>query len=107
MSSDSTGEAPVQSEVYPGPAKGLLTLVKVLGVILVLLFLALIGGIIWKATHKSAPVPTTDVMMDLGIDPSAIRHLQLDGNTLAISTDTDLVVLDVKLRKVILRSKKP
>lgn len=100
MSSDSTGEAPI----HPGPAKGLLLLVKVLGIILVLLFLGLIGGIIWKATNKAAPAPVADVVMDLGIDPASIRHLELDGNNLAISTDKELLVLDVKQRKVILRS---
>lgn len=103
MASDSTGEAPI----HPGPSKGLILLVKAMGVVLVLLFLGLIGGIIWKATHKSAPVPTADVMMDLGIDPASIRQFELDGNTLAISTDKEILVLDVKQRKVILRSVKP
>lgn len=104
MASDSTGEAPIQPQVYPGPAKGLLVLVKVLGIILLLLFLALIGGIIWKATHKAVPVPVADIVIDLGIDPANIRHLELDGNTLAITTDKELLVLDVKQRKVMLRS---
>jgi hypothetical protein len=100
MSSDSTGEAPI----HPGPSKGLIFLVKAMGVILVLLFLALIGGIIWKATNKAAPAPVADIVMDLGIEPASIRHMELDGNTLAITTDKELLVLDVKQRKVILRS---
>jgi hypothetical protein len=100
MSSDSTGEAPI----HPAPAKGLLLLVKVLGMILVLLFLALIGGIIWKATNKAPPAAVADIVMDLGIDPASIRHLELDGNSLAISTDKELLVLDVKQRRVVLRS---
>jgi hypothetical protein len=103
MASDSTGEGPV----HPAPPKGLLLLVKTLGVILVLLFLGLFAGIIWKATHKAPPPPVADVMMDLGIDPAAVRHMELDGNTLALTTDKDIVVIDVAKRKVLLRSAKP
>lgn len=103
MASDSTGEAPI----HPGPSKGLIFLVKAMGVVLVLLFLALIGGIIWKATHKSAPPPAADVVTDLGIDPASIRHLDMDGNHLAISTDKEVLVLDVKQRKILMRSQKP
>jgi hypothetical protein len=104
MASDSTGQAPVQSEVHPGPAKGLLLLVKVLGIILLLLFLTLIGGIIWKATQKSPASATTDVVMDLGINPQNVRQMELDGNTLAITTDQELLVVDVKQRKILMRS---
>jgi hypothetical protein len=75
-----------------------------MGVILVLLFFGLIGGIIWKVNNKTAPAPVADIVMDLGIEPASIRHLELDGNTLAITTDKELLVLDVKQRKVILRS---
>jgi hypothetical protein len=103
MSSDSTGPAPV----HPGPSKGLLFLVKAMGVVLVLLFLALIGGIIWKATHKTASTPIADVPFSLGIDPATIRHLALDGNSLAISTDTEVLVVDIAKRRVLLRSGKP
>jgi hypothetical protein len=103
MLSDSTGEAPV----HPGPPKGLLRLVKSLGVVMVLLFLALISGIIWKATHKSPPPAVADVVMELGIDPASIRHMALDGGNLAIATDKVVLVIDMKQRKVILRSSKP
>lgn len=103
MSSDSTGDTPV----YPGPPKGLLMLVKVLGIILVLLFLGLIAGIIYKATNKAPPAPVADVVMELGVDPAAIRHMALNGNTLALTTDREIVVVDVAKRKVLLRSSKP
>lgn len=103
MTSDSTGTAPI----HPGPPKGLLLLVKALGTILVLLFVGLIGGIIWKATRTAAPPPVADVVMDLGIDPAAVRHMELNGNTLAFTTDKDIVVVDVAKRKVLLRSAKP
>jgi hypothetical protein len=102
MASDSTDPAPV----HPGPSKGLLLLVKSLGVVMVLLFLALIGGIIWKATHKAPPPPVPDIVMDLGIDPASIRLMALDGNMLALTTDKEIVIVDVVKRKVMLRSGK-
>ena len=102
MASDSTDTPPV----HQGPSLALLRLVKIMGVVLVLLFLGLIGGIIWKATHK-VPAPVTDVVMDLGIDPASIKHLAVDGNTLAIATDREIVVIDVAKRKIIMRSGKP
>jgi hypothetical protein len=105
MASDSTSDSPVHPEVYPGPAKGLLLLVKVLGVVMVLLFVALIAGIIYKA-QKSKTVPIVSDVMDLGVDPATIRQMELDGNTLAITTDSQLLVIDVKQRKVIMRSAK-
>jgi hypothetical protein len=102
MTSDST-ETP---SVHPGPSKSLLRLVKVLGLVMALLFLALIGGIIWKATHKPAP-DVRDVVFDLGVDPASIRHLAVDGNTLAIATEREILVIDVAKRKIIMRSNKP
>jgi hypothetical protein len=103
MSSDST-ETP---SVHPGPPPGLLKLVKVLGVVMILLFLALIGGIIWKATNRPPPPPMADVVVPLGINPGDIRHLELDGDKMVVSTNTELIVFDLKQRKIILRSFKP
>ena len=101
MNSDSTDT----TTVYPGPSKSLLRLVKFLGLVMVLLFLALIAGIIWKATHKPAP-EVKQVVFDLGIDPASIRHLTLDGNNLAIATDREVLVIDIAKRSVILRTPK-
>lgn len=78
-----------------------------MGIILVLLFLALIGGIIWKATHRPPAPPATDVVMNLGLDPAKVRMMDLDGNLLAVTTDTEIVVIDVAKRRVVLRSPKP
>jgi hypothetical protein len=103
MSGDSTGTEPV----HPGPPPGLLRLVKVLGVVMVLLFLALIAGIIWKATRKPPPPVAQDVVVDLGIDPAAIRHMEMEGGNLAVSTDKELLVIDLKTRKITLRAFKP
>jgi hypothetical protein len=102
MTSDSTELPPV----HPGPSPGLLRLVKVLGAIMLLLFLALIAGIIWKATHKPLPPTPASVELDLGLNPATIRHMTLEGGQLAIATDTEILVIDVKTRQVILRSGK-
>jgi hypothetical protein len=93
--------------IHPGPPPGLLRLVKILGVVMVLLFLLLIGGIIWKATNRPPPPPPAEVVVQLGIDPASIRHMALEGGQLALSTDTEIIVIDLKTRKPILRSFKP
>jgi hypothetical protein len=103
MASDSTETSPV----HQGPSLALLRLVKIMGVVLVLLFLGLIGGIIWKATHKAPVPPVTDIVIDLGVDPASVRLMELDGGTLALTTDKEVLVIDVVKRKVILRSHKP
>jgi hypothetical protein len=103
MNADSTETEPV----HPGPPPGLLRLVKVLGVIMLLLFLALIGGIIWKATRPAVAPVEQIVLQDLGFDPATVRHLALDGNTLALTTDDEVVVIDLRARKVTLRAYKP
>jgi hypothetical protein len=103
MTSDSTEMPPV----HPGPPPGLLRLVKILGAVMILLFVILIGGIIWKATHKAPPPPAADVVVELGIDPASIRHMTMEGGNLAIATDKEIIIVDLKQRKVTLRSFKP
>ena len=93
--------------VYPGPPAGLVRLVKIMGAVLVLLFIILVAGLVWKATRKAPPPVVADVVMELGIDPGSIRHMELDGSNLVLSTDKELLVIDLKLRKVTLRSFKP
>lgn len=89
--------------VQPKPPKALLRLVYIMGIILVLLFLTLIVGIIWKAQHRPPP-PRLEVPVELGIDPAKVRLMNFNGNLLALTTDTELVVIDVNKRQVILRS---
>jgi hypothetical protein len=103
MTSDSTGTNPV----HHGPSQErLLKLVKLLGIIMVLLFFALIAGIIWKATHRPPPAPATSVIMELGIDMASVKHMTLDGDRLALATDKELLVIDVRKREVLLRTSK-
>lgn len=87
----------------PAPPRALLRLVYIMGIVLVLLFLLLIGGLVWKAqTRKPAPAPA-DIAAELGIDPARIRLMDLDGNLLALTTDTELVVVDVIKQRILLR----
>ena len=46
-----------QAAGVPPSARLLLRVVYIMGIMLVLLFLALVGGIIWKSTRKADPKP--------------------------------------------------
>lgn len=83
--------------------KKLLRVVYVLGLLLVLLFLALIGGIIWKAS-KPKPATTPEILsMGLGLKAGDIKAVDVDGGTLAITTSSELIVIDAARRKILLR----
>jgi hypothetical protein len=108
-------EAANENQKYePTPQqKKLLRLVYIMGIVFVLLFLGLIGGLIWRAsTSKSVPVavPLEAELMNnvggAGFDPADIRQLDLDGDRLAITTSHALIVVDLKSRKILLRVQK-
>ena len=82
----------------------MLRVVYVLGVILVLLFLALIVGIIWKAQNRKVEL-VPDMVVSLGIDPASIKNIALSGNVLALTTDREVVVVDVAKRIVLMRGR--
>lgn len=76
-----------------------------MGIILVLLFLLLIGGIIWKAMNKSpAPVnaaaPTTDLGLPSG---TSVQSLQLDGDRLVLNVGTEVIVIDIRKNVIVSR----
>ncbi len=99
MTNDNTPETfePTASQ------KKLLRVVYVMGLLLVLLFLALIGGIIWKAT-KPRPAATPEILsMGLGLKAGDIKAVDVDGGTLAITTSGELIVIDAGRRKILLR----
>jgi hypothetical protein len=83
--------------------KKLLRLVYIMGVVFALLFLGLIGGLIWKAMKPKAPPPVVQAVQDLGIVPSDVRLMELDGDRLALTTSKELVVIDLKSKTVIMR----
>jgi hypothetical protein len=103
MTSDSTGPIPPPND----PPKWLERLVWGMGILLVVMFLTTVGGIIYKIANRAPPPPVPDVVQDLGLDPGAIRQMTMDGDHLAITTDKELVVINVRERKVVLRSFKP
>ena len=100
MSNDNTGA--VAFEPTDGQKK-LLRAVKLMGAALVLLFLALIGGIIWKATRPNPALPAVEQVTDLKLVPSDIRQMALDGDRLAVTTAEELIVIDLRSKTVVLR----
>lgn len=89
----------------PASAKRLLGVVYTMGIILVLLFLLLIGAIVWKATRKPVlkPEPAA-VPLSLGLPQgSSISSATLDGDRLVITTGQEVFIVDIRKNTVISR----
>ena len=98
-----TGEAaPLE---LPPSARRMLRVVYIMGIVLVLLFLAFIAAIIWKANHKAPPKPEPPPQsLNLGLPPgAAISSASLDGDRLVITTAHEVIVVDVKKNAIISR----
>ena len=78
--------------------------VYIMGGLLVLMLVGLIGGIIWKATHReAAPLPQAQ-MMNLGLAPGAsVRAMELDGDRLALDTGAEIIIVDIRKNAVLSR----
>lgn len=89
----------------PASARRLLRVVYTMGIILVLLFVILIGAIIWKANNKPAPKPEpAPVPISLGLPQGAdIRSTAMDGDRLVINTGREVIVVDVRKNAIISR----
>lgn len=89
----------------PPSAKRMLRVVYIMGVILVLLFLTLIGAIIWKAARKPAvPAVVPASALSLGLPQGTdLRETQLDGDRLVINTGREVIVIDLRKNAVISR----
>lgn len=98
-----TGDA-APMELPPGTRR-LLRLVYIMGIILVLLFIALIAGIIWKANHKAPPKPEPPPKtLGLGLPAdSEIRSAALDGDRLVVNTGREVIVVDIRKNAIISR----
>ena len=86
-------------------ARILLRVVYIMGIILVLLFLTLIGGIIWKSTQKSVPKPVPppaalNLSLPEGMD---IRSAEIAGDRLVLNTGREVIVIDVRKNTIISR----
>lgn len=78
--------------------------VYIMGGLLVLMFLGLIGGIVWKVTHKVEPAQPTTQLLGLALPAgSEVRSLQLDGDRLAIDTGSEIIIVDWKRNAVLSR----
>jgi hypothetical protein len=76
-----------------------------MGALIVLLFLGLIGGIIYKIKTRVALPPGTG-LVELGLPASAqVREAILTGDKLTINTGTEVFIVEVSTRKVLLRVK--
>lgn len=89
----------------PRQARILLRVVYIMGVILVLLFLLLIGGIVWKAVNRQPAVgeqrpSSIDLALPAG---TAIQSMLLDGDRLAINTGREVIVVDVRKNVILSR----
>jgi hypothetical protein len=87
----------------PATPRALLRLVYIMGIVLVLLFLALIGGIVWKSTRAKPLAKPEDFSMGLGLKAGDVKSVDLDGGHLAITTAGELIVIDVAKKKLLLR----
>lgn len=89
----------------PAGARLMLRVVYIMGVILVLLFLALIATIIWKANTRSVPPPVPPVQtLGLGLpQDTGIRSATLDGDRLVITTAREVIVVDIRKNAILSR----
>lgn len=89
----------------PASARILLRVVLILGIILVLLFLTLIGGIIWKSTQKSAPKPVpAAAALNLSLPQGTeIRSAEIGGDRLVLNTGREVIVIDIRKNAIISR----
>ncbi len=85
--------------------KGLLRVVYIMGIVLVLLFFALVAGIIYKSRNKvvAADLPS---VVDLGLPSGTLaKEAVLTGDRLTINTGSDVIIIEMSSRKVLLRLK--
>ena len=89
----------------PPSTRILLRVVYIMGIILVLLFLTLVGGIIWKATQKADPKPIVPpAELSLGLPQGAdIRSAEIDGDRLVLNTGREVIIIDLRKNTIMSR----
>ena len=91
---------PVASE----QSRRLLKLVYIMGVILLLLFFALVAGIIYKAKNRAEVAPAEAQVLGIGLPPDEkFTDVVLSGDRLTINAARTVYVIDVRTNRVILR----
>jgi hypothetical protein len=86
-------------------ARMLLRVVYIMGIILVLLFLTLVGGIIWKSTRKAeVKTDAPPAAIDLGLPAGTmVQSTVIDGDRLVITAGREVIVIDVKKNVILSR----
>lgn len=89
----------------PPSARLLLRVVYIMGIILVLLFLTLVGGIIWKSTRKAEPkTPPAPATLGLNLpQDSEIRSAEIDGDRIVLNTGREVIVIDLRKNAIVSR----
>ena len=88
----------------PLSEKLLVRSVYIMGIMLVVMFLILIGGIIYKIVSKPAKVEFAPAAIDLGLAPGeAVQSVALDGDRLAITTGGEIIIIDIRKNIVVSR----
>ncbi len=104
-----TGKAELQHdeaapEIRQPGLKFLEAAVYIMGGLLVLMLVGLIGGIIWKVTHRSEAPPIETKLLDLGlVTGTQVQAMELDGDRLALNTGLEIIVIDIRKNAVISR----
>ncbi len=76
-----------------------------MGAVLVLLFLGLIVGIIYKIKNRVA-APAGTGLVELGLPASSeVREATLTGDRLTVNTGAEVFVIELSSRKILLRVK--
>jgi len=83
--------------------------VYIMGGLLVIMLVALLGGIAWKATHRAGPeeLPKASLVEIATPAGATISDVTLDGNTMAVhvvsGANHEVVVIDTKKGAIISR----
>lgn len=94
-----------QAADVPPTARLLLRIVYIMGIILVLLFVTLVGGIIWKSSRKAEPKPAAPpATLGLNLPQSSeIRTADVDGDRLVLNTGREVIVIDLRKNAIVSR----
>lgn len=74
-----------------------------MGAMLIAAVFILIGGIIWKATHRAEPAPAEAKLLDLDLSAAAVTSVDVNGDRLAIHAGPEIVVIDTRKNTIISR----
>ena len=104
--SGTPAETPPEPQLPQPGLRFLEAAVYIMGGLLVLMFVALIGGIAWKIVNRGEVPPPEAKLIELGLPmETRVNQMALDGDRMAIDTGTEIIVVDVRKGTVISRIK--